>query len=54
MILIGFKGEGKGGKTLCGDQTRQSVSVQFMLVVLQDTVRGRKNTAKICNINFLW
>ena len=34
--------------------TRLSVSEQFELVVLQDTVRGRKNTAKICNINFLW
>ena len=34
--------------------TRLSLSVQFVLVVLQDTVRGRKNTAKICNINFLW
>ena len=43
MILIGFKGEGKRKENL-------SVSVQFELVVLQDTVRGRKNTAKICNI----
>lgn len=30
--------------------TRLSVSAQFELVVLQDTVRGRKDTAKICNI----
>ena len=34
--------------------TRLSVSEQFELVVLQDTVRGRKNTAQICNIIFLW
>ena len=32
--------------------TRLSVSVQFELVVLQDTVRGRKDAAKICNIIF--
>ena len=30
--------------------TRLSLSVQFELVVLHDTVRGRKDTAKICNI----
>ena len=33
--------------------TRLSVSVQFVLVVLHDTVRGRKDTAKICNKIFL-
>ena len=50
MVL---KERGKGEKKLYV-VTRLSVSEQFELVVLQDTVRGRKNTAKICNINFLW